>query len=54
MYVGANAKLLSSTLETYGNSFMLPQIWVFFIDEKNDVNWASIQRNLGTQITTYS
>jgi hypothetical protein len=54
MYVGANAKLISSTLETYNSFGAAADLGFLFIDEKNDVNWALSVRNLGTQITTYS
>jgi hypothetical protein len=52
LYIGANAKLISSNLETY-NSFGGAVDIVLYIDERNDVNWEVI-RNIGTQFTTYS
>ena len=53
-YVGANGKLISSTLENYSSFGAAVDIGGLFIDERNDVNWSLVIRNLGTQITTYS
>lgn len=52
-YIGANAKLISSTLESYSSFGAAVDFGVLFIDERNDVNWALSIRNLGTQITAY-
>lgn len=53
-YVGANAKLISSSLESYHSFGGAVDLGFLFIDERNDVNWALVVRNLGTQFTTYS
>ncbi|MGV9005054.1 type IX secretion system protein PorQ [Flavobacterium sp.] len=53
-YVGANAKLISSTLESYNSFGAAVDLGVLFIDEPNDVNWALVIRNIGTQITPYA
>ena len=53
-HIGANAKLISSTLESYNSFGAAVDLGALFIDEKNDVNWALAIRNIGTQITTYS
>ncbi|AWI26680.1 type IX secretion system protein PorQ [Flavobacterium pallidum] len=53
-YVGANAKLISSTLETYNSFGAAADLGALYIDEDNDVNWAFVIRNIGTQITTYA
>lgn len=53
-YFGANAKLISSTLESYTSYGGAVDLGALFIDERNDVNWALVVRNIGTQITTYS
>jgi len=53
-YFGANAKLISSTLESYTSYGGAVDLGALFIDEGNDVNWALVIRNIGTQITTYS
>ena len=53
-YVGANAKLISSTLESYQSFGGAVDLGFLFIDERNDVNWALVIRNVGTQFTTYA
>jgi hypothetical protein len=53
-YIGANAKLISSTLESYHSFGGAVDIGGLFIDERNDVNWALVIRNVGTQFTTYA
>lgn len=53
-HFGANVKLISSTLETYNSLGGAIDIGALFIDERNDVNWALVIRNIGTQFTTYS
>jgi len=53
-YFGANAKLISSTLESYSSFGAAVDFGALFIDVRNDVNWALVVRNVGTQITTYS
>jgi hypothetical protein len=52
-YVGANAKLISSTLESYNSFGAAVDLGLIYIDEPNDINWALSIRNLGTQITPY-
>ena len=54
LYIGANAKLISSTLESYNSFGVAADFGALFIDTRNDVNWALVVRNLGTQITTYA
>ncbi len=53
-YVGANAKFINSTLESYSSFGAAVDLGVLFIDTRNDVNWALSVRNLGTQLTTYA
>lgn len=53
-YFGANGKLISSTLESYSSFGAAVDLGFLFIDEPNDINWALVVRNVGTQITTYS
>lgn len=53
-YIGANAKLISSTLESYNSFGAAIDIGGLFIDERNDVNWALVIRNVGMQITPYA
>jgi len=52
-YVGANAKLISSTLESYNSYGAAVDLGALFIDTRNDVNWALVIRNVGIQITPY-
>ena len=53
IYVGANAKLISSTLESYNSYGAALDLGALFIDTRNDVNWALVIRNVGIQITPY-
>ena len=54
LFIGANAKLISSTLESYSSFGGAIDIGAIFIDDENDVNWAFVVRNIGTQFTTYN
>jgi hypothetical protein len=54
LFLGANGKLISSTLESYNSIGGAVDLGAIFIDEANDVNWAFVVRNIGTQFTTYS
>jgi hypothetical protein len=54
VHFGVNAKLISSTLESYNSLGGAVDLGALFIDERNDVNWALVVRNIGTQFTTYS
>lgn len=53
-FLGANAKLISSNLESYSSFGCAVDLGVIYIDEQNDVNWALVIRNIGTQFTTYN
>ncbi len=53
-YLGANAKLISSTLESYNSFGGAADFGFLFIDEPNDINWGLVVRNVGTQFTTYA
>ncbi|MGK4568472.1 type IX secretion system protein PorQ [Flavobacterium sp. 3HN19-14] len=53
-YIGANAKLISSTLESYHSFGGALDLGALFIDTRNDVNWALVVRNIGTQFSTYA
>jgi hypothetical protein len=53
MYIGANAKLISSTLESYNSWGAAVDLGFLYIDEKNDINYGLSVRNLGFQITPY-
>jgi hypothetical protein len=54
IHFGTSAKLISSNLERYNSFGGAVDIGALFIDERNDVNWALVVRNIGTQFTTYS
>ncbi|HEY0046338.1 MAG TPA: type IX secretion system protein PorQ [Flavobacterium sp.] len=53
-HIGANAKLISSTLESYNSFGGAVDLGAIYIDEDNDINYALVVRNIGTQFTTYS
>lgn len=53
-YVGANLKFISSTLESYNSFGGALDLGGLYIDEKNDINYALVIRNIGTQFSTYS
>ena len=54
LYIGASGKLISSTLESYNSFGGAIDIGGLYIDEVNEVNYALVIRNVGTQFTTYS
>jgi len=54
LFLGASGKLISSTLESYSSFGGAIDFGALFIDENNDINWALVIRNVGTQFTTYS
>ncbi|GGB68791.1 penicillin-binding protein [Flavobacterium suaedae] len=53
-YIGANAKLISSTLESYNSFGGALDLGALYIDEDNDINIGLVIRNVGTQFTTYA
>lgn len=54
LYIGANAKIISSTLESYNSFGAAIDIGAIYIDEDNDINYGLVIRNAGMQITTYA
>ena len=54
LYFGANAKFISSTLESYQSFGAAADIGAIYVDDKNDINYGLVVRNFGTQITTYN
>ncbi len=54
IYLGANAKLISSTLESYNSFGGAIDLGAMYIDEDNDINIALAIRNAGMQFTTYA
>jgi hypothetical protein len=53
-YVGANAKLITSKLESYSSIGAALDLGVIYKDEKNDLIYSLVVRNFGTQFTTYA
>ncbi|RWW98923.1 type IX secretion system protein PorQ [Flavobacterium cerinum] len=54
LYFGANAKFISSTLESYNSFGAAVDIGALYVDKDNDINYAVVLRNAGMQITTYA
>ena len=53
MFVGANAKLISSTLESYNSWGAALDLGFLYVDYDNDINYGLSVRNLGFQIKPY-
>ena len=53
-HIGASGKLISSTLETYQSYGVAADLGITYIDDKNDINYALVLRNMGTQVKTYA
>lgn len=54
VYMGVNAKLISSTLESYNSWGAAVDLGLLYIDTQNDINYGLAVRNLGAQITPYA
>lgn len=54
IHVGANAKLINSTLESYNSFGGAIDLGMIYIDDYNGINYAFVVRNIGTQISTYA
>ncbi len=54
LHIGASAKLISSTLESYQSYGGALDIGAIYIDEDNDINYALVMRNIGTQFKAYN
>ncbi|MBK0368362.1 type IX secretion system protein PorQ [Flavobacterium agrisoli] len=54
MFIGANAKLITSTLENYNSFGGALDLGFIYIDDRNDINYGVVFRNIGTQFKTYS
>ncbi|WP_396209732.1 type IX secretion system protein PorQ [Flavobacterium sp.] len=54
MYMGVNAKLISSTLESYNSWGAAVDLGLLYVDTQNDINYGLAVRNLGAQITPYA
>lgn len=53
-YLGANAKLISSALETYNSWGGALDLGLIRKDDEKKTIWALVARNIGTQFTTYA
>ena len=53
-YVGANAKMISSSLESYSSFGVAADFGVLYIDEPNDINYGLAIRNVGVQIKPFA
>lgn len=54
LHIGASGKLISSTLESYQSYGGALDIGAIYIDEDNDINYALVMRNIGTQFKAYN
>lgn len=52
--MGASAKLISSSLESYNSLGGAVDLGLLYIDEDNEINYGLVIRNIGTQFSTYS
>ena len=52
-YAGANAKLITSALESYNSFGVAADIGFLYVDDVNDINYGVSFRNIGYQITPY-
>ncbi|MFT3796404.1 type IX secretion system protein PorQ [Flavobacterium sp.] len=52
-HLGANGKLISSTLESYHSFGGAIDLGGIYVDEDNDINYALVLRNIGMQFTKY-
>jgi len=53
-HFGVSGKLISSSLESYQSFGGAIDLGGLYIDEDNDINYALVVRNIGTQFTTYA
>lgn len=53
-YVGANAKLITSQLESYTSIGAALDLGIIYKDEINDLIYSLVVRNFGTQFSTYA
>lgn len=53
-HLGANAKLINSTLETYSSFGGAIDLGALYVNEDNGMNYALVVRNVGTQFKTYA
>lgn len=53
IYLGANGKLISSTLESYNSFGAAIDVGALYVDDRNDINIGLAIRNVGFQIKPY-
>ncbi|WET02632.1 type IX secretion system protein PorQ [Flavobacterium sp. YJ01] len=54
LYIGANAKLITSSLENYNSIGGAVDLGLLYLIEESKLNLGFVVRNIGTQFTTYS
>ena len=54
LHIGADVKLITSTLESYNSFGAAIDLGFLYVIEKNNVNLALVIRNIGTQFRTYA
>lgn len=54
LHIGVSGKLITSALESYNSVGGALDLGTLYIDKKNQINYAFVIRNLGTQFTTYA
>ena len=54
LYLGGNAKFISSTLESYNSFGVAADLAAMYVDDKNDINYGLVVRNFGIQVKTYN
>ena len=53
LHIGASGKLISSTLESYNSFGGALDLGAIYVDDTNEINYAVVVRNIGTQFTVY-
>jgi hypothetical protein len=53
LHIGASGKLINSSLESYNSFGGAIDLGAIYIDQDNEVNYALVLRNMGTQFTQY-
>jgi hypothetical protein len=53
LYLGANVKFITSALEQYSSFGVASDLGALYKDEKNDINYALVIRNIGYQIKPF-
>ncbi|MBA2745295.1 MAG: type IX secretion system protein PorQ, partial [Flavisolibacter sp.] len=53
IHLGANGKVISSTLESYNSFGGALDLGAIYINDKSNINYALVVRNVGMQFTSY-